>query len=287
MVRQASSGEQQERKTPVRLSPIPRKHGGKVSEPWETLERLIDEMAAVDQQRFGHLQNCKFRLYWVRDWKADPDGIAVGARVCKASELDRLLAEDGNGEAPDIFVKLPRDQWSYLDQTEREHRLYHELCHIRPVLDGNGHQKRDTKDRLLWRLGRHPISAFPEEIARFGVERVIGHNAAIMRSAEIAARPMMRAFDAAEQQAQARGDDPKDAWRRWGLDRLELDPVVEEYVAQAGFATIGALSDFMDKHGDFWGRYLKVGGQTRPRNLRARVAAAYRQFWQAHPEFCC
>ncbi len=286
MAQRKNSGEKKAKKTPVRLSPIPRKHGGRVTEPWETLERLVAEMAAADERRFGHLQNCKIRLYWVKDWKADADGIAVGSQVRKANELDRLLVEDGKGETPDIFVKLPRDQWQYLDQTERDHRLYHELCHIRPVVDSNGQQKRDTKDRLLWRLGRHPIAAFPEEIARFGVERVLGHNAAIVRAAETAARPMMKAFDAAEEKARANGDGQKDAWRRWGIARLGLDPVVEGYVAKAGFATIGALSAFMATHGDFWDRDVKVGGESRPRNLRAKVEAAYGQFWQTHPEFC-
>jgi len=286
MARQKKSGQQKEKKTPVRLSPIPRKHGGKVTEPWETMVRLIDEMAASDPHRFGHLQKCKIRLYWVKDWKADADGIAVGAQVCKANELDRLLVEDSKGEAPDIFVKLPREQWQHLDQTERHHRLYHEQCHIPPSLDGNGNQKRDTKDRLLWRLGRHPIAAFPEEISRFGVDRVVGHNAAIVQSAESAARPMFKVFDAAEQKAKGKITEKKDAWRRWGIAKLELDLAVEDYVVKAGLDTIGALSDFMAKHGDFWDKDLRVGGESKPRNLRAKVDAAYARFWQQHPEFC-
>lgn len=280
MARKRSSGEKKEKRTPVRLSPIPRKHAGKITEPWATLERIVTEMAESNPVRFGHLEDCKVRLLWTKDWKADADGIVVGAQVCKANEVDRILVEESNGESPDIFIKLPKDQWPHLDATEKDHRLYHELCHIRPARDSNGEQKRDTKERLLWRLGRHPIACFPEEIDRFGVERVIGHNAAIQAAAETAVRPMTKLFDAAEEKASDKGD-----WRRKSITALEMPPNVEIYVSNAGIKTVGALSDHMARHGDFWDKELKVGGERKPPNFRIKIEEAFADFWAEHPEY--
>lgn len=282
MGRKKGSGEKKEKRSPVKLSAIPRKHAGKITEPWTILERLIGEMANANPMRFAHLENCKLKLWWTKDWKADPDGIVVGAQVGKASEVDRILVEESNGESPDIFIKLPKDQWPHLDDTEKEHRLFHELCHVRPALDGNGNQKRDTKERLLWRLGRHPIACFPEEIERFGTDRVIGHNSAIAASVETAARPMLAAFDAAE--AKAKGG--KEAWRSFPLSQLGLPPAVENYVDGAGMKTIGSLSSFQEKHGDFWDKDLTVGGERKPAGFRGKVDSAFADFWAEHPEFC-
>lgn len=170
------SGAKEEKKTPVKVRPIPRKHAGKVTEPYAIMEKMI-----VEKPCFEHLKVAKIKLWWQKDWKADVDGIATGA------------------QAVDLFIKLPEQQWPTLDDVEKRHRIFHELCHFRQAKNSEGHQKRDAKDRLLWRLRRHPITAFPEEIEEFGIERVIGHNAAVMDSLRHADRPMEKLFDAAEE----------------------------------------------------------------------------------------
>lgn len=281
MGRKKSSTEKKQKKTPVKLAPIPRRSGGKAVQAWLILDRLVKEMAQANESRFGHLKNCRLKLWWTKDWKADPDGVVVGAQVCKAGELDRLLVEENNGESPDVFIKLPRDQWPHLDAAEKEHRIFHELCHIRPALDSNGKQKVDAKDRLLWRLGRHPIACFPEEIEKFGVERVIGHNASIIASAEIAARPLLKKFDEAEAKAKPSG---AKEWLLWPVSKLELPPAIEDFIVQAGIRTLGEFAEHQKHHGDFWDKDIQVKGLRKPPNFRARIENAYDEFWAEHPE---
>lgn len=282
MGRKKSSSEKKQKKTPVKLSPIPRKHSGKITEPWVILDRLVGEMSKANEPRFGHLSKCRLKLWWTRDWKADPDGVVVGAQVCKAGELDRLLVEENNGESPDVFIKLPRDQWPHLDDMEKEHRLFHELCHIRPALDANGKQKCDSKDRLLWRLGRHPIACFPEEIERFGVERVIGHNAAIQSATEVAARPLLKQFDEAEEKACKTA---KNSWTGWSLSKLELPQNIEDFIVGAGIRTLGDFVDHQKHHGDFWDKDIQgPKGLRKPPKFRERIENAFQEFWAEHPE---
>lgn len=272
-----------EKKSPMKLSAIPRTHQGKTTEPWLLLDRLVKEMSESEPKRFGHLVHCRIKLWWTRDWKADADGVIVGAQVCKATELMRLLVEESDGkDSPDIFILLPREQWKHLDDTEKEHRVFHELCHIRPSLDTTGQQKRDAKDHLLWRIGRHPIACFPEELKRFGQVRVLGHNDAIAAVAEVAVRPLLKAFDAAE----AADAKKPDGWMRLGIQRLELPPAVEQYLVDAGHKTIGSLHRWMAEKAQFWDGDMKVGGTRKPPRFRERVEDAFRDFWAEHPEFC-
>lgn len=293
MGRKKSLGEKLEKKTPTKLAPI-----SPNTEPWKVLKATIKEMVAEDETRFGHLQNCKLRLFWAKDWKADADGIVIGAQVCKANEIDRLLVEggEGKGESPDIFIKLPKVQWPKLDQDEKTHRLYHELCHIRPALDTAGNQKRDSLDRPLWRLGRHPITAFHEEIKRFGVDRVLGHNGRIVELIATIDRPLLAAMekanaaeDAADESAAAAGSKTvatdADGWKRMAITELQLPPAVESYVIAAGYRRIGKFSEYMADKADFWDRDLKVGGQRKPPRFREAIEEAFLGFWRDHPEY--
>ena len=155
--KRASGSIKPEKKTATKVQPIPRKHSGKITEPYAIMESMIAEKPC-----FEHLKVAKIKLWGQKDWKADVDGIATGAQCCKASELDRNLSEESKNGTVDLFIKLPRDQWSTLDETEKQHRIFHELCHFRPAMNAEGNQKQDTKDRLLCRLRRHPVVAFYE-----------------------------------------------------------------------------------------------------------------------------
>ena len=177
--------EKKEKRTPIKVRPILRKSGGKICEPWAILERLLEENI------FQPIRNCRVRLFWQKDWKVDPDGIANGAMVCKASEIDRNLVEEASGECIDVIVKLPEKQWPKLSDKEKERRLFHELCHVHPAKDSNGEQKQDEKGRPLWRLGRHPVATFHEELARYGAEMVIGSNQAVLDAMRAADEPLL------------------------------------------------------------------------------------------------
>ena len=178
-----------EKRTPVKYRPIPRKNAGRVTEPWSIMERLL-----ADEPAFQDIRHCRVRLLWQKDWKVDADGIATGAMVCRASELDRLLVEEtaGTKETPDIFIKLGEKNWTVYDEKTKERLLYHELLHIHRALDGKGEQKKDALGRQLWRIGRHPIATFPQELAKYGAEAVFGSNQAVLDAMRDADQPLLK-----------------------------------------------------------------------------------------------
>jgi len=184
-----------EKRTPVKFKPIVHKHAGKITEPWQIMERLIGEV-----DHFAPIKGANIKLWWAKDWKTDVDGIATGSQVCKASEIDRNLVEESGGETPDVFIKLAEKLWPTMSAEEKEHLLFHELCHVRPAKDSNGQQKRDAKERLLWRLARHPITAFHDEVTRYGIQSVIGRNTVLASAITAIERPLERAFVEADKE---------------------------------------------------------------------------------------
>ena len=175
----------------------------------------------------------------------------------KASERERLLAEEAD-EKLDLMILLPEETWGFLDDTEKEHRIYHELCHFAPAKDSNGDQKQDTRERPLWRLKRHPIVAFPSEVKRYGIDRVVGHNAAIMESIRHADRPMEKLFDAAE--AKAAGNGLSADIRLLRLEDCDkFTAKAAEALTLAGIATVGALQDAMRDKPEYWAKDNGVG----------------------------
>lgn len=183
---------------PISCYPVPAKNDkGKKTEPWAIMERLLKEC-----REFDPIKLCRIRLFWQKSWKVDADGIATGAMVSKASEIDRNLVESSGGETPDVIIKIAEKVWPHLNDQGKERVIYHELCHIHPALDSLGEQKYDSKDRPLWRIGRHPVTAFAEEIARYGVDTVLGTNASIVDAGQAADAPLL-----AEAEKNARGVD--------------------------------------------------------------------------------
>ena len=247
--RKNDTGEKQDKKMPIKIRPIARKHAGIITEPYAIMERLIGEC-----EFFKHLKVAKIKLWWQKDWKADVDGIATGAMICKATEIDRNLSEESGGETVDLFIKLPESQWPTLDETEKEHRLFHELLHIMPSNNANGNQKTDSKDRLIWRLRKHPIPAFYEEIDRYGNERVIGHNNKIIESIAHADRPMEKIFDDAEKTTKPTG---KKDWRKIKIDQIGLKDSDARKLIDSGILTAGELQDEMRENGTWWNRKIK------------------------------
>ena len=196
MVRRKGTAEQKDKRTPIKVRPILRKSGGKVTEPWSIMEKLLAECTT-----FSQIRNCRVKMFWQKDWKVDLDGIATGAMICKASEIDRNLVEEASGECIDVIMKLPEKQWPQLSDKEKERRIFHELCHVHPAKDAKGEQKQDDKGRPLWRLGRHPVATFHEELARYGEKMVIGSNQAVLDAMRAADEPLL-----AEAEKKAKSD---------------------------------------------------------------------------------
>lgn len=273
-----------DKRTPIKVKPIQRKVGGKVTEPWAILERLLKDVHGFDP-----IRNCRVRLFWQRDGKMDVDGIAVGATVCKANEIDRNLAEESGGETPDIFIKIAEKTWSQLDAKQRERLLFHELCHVHPAKDANGEQKMDSKDRPLWRIGKHPITAFHEELARYGAEMVIGSNQAVLDAAARADAPLLAEGErvASERKAATAGETtptnpPANAPGNWeGIELCDvpnMPPAALKAFNKATpdpLVTLGDLSAYQAKKGDFWAKDLPGVGPA----LREKIENAMTEFW--------
>jgi hypothetical protein len=251
-------GQKEPKRTPTKVQAIPRKSGGKLTEPWAILERLLADHAAFQQ-----IRHCRVKLWWQKDPKVDADGIATGATVCKANEIDRNLSEESaGGESLDIFIKLARDAWQHYPEKKKEQVIFHELCHVHPARDGNGEQKQDTKGRLLWRIGRHPISTFHEELSEYGAEAVIGNNQAVLDAMRAASAPLLAE---AEKNAKAREAiqrlTPKQ--RAESVGALPgITSAVIDMLNTANIGTLGELHAALIDDPEWWFKKVKgLGGE--------------------------
>lgn len=218
------------------------------------------------------------KLYWTKDWRPDPDGIVTGAQASKASEIDRLWAEQAK-DRHDLTIKLPETIWPTLDDTEKEWRIFHELLHFAPAKDANGEQKRDSKDRLLWRTRRHPITAFPEEIDRYGIERVIGRTDAMRAAIDKAEMPLF----AGQKDGEATGENAKGNGTPANLDaspiealQLHSEKISDRHIQlleNAGFDRVGKLARHMDQAGTWWTRDIAGIGPETGQPIADAVAA--------------
>ena len=253
-----------EKRVPIKLRPVVRKHAGKITDPYRIMERLLEEC-----DEFEPIREAKIRMYWRKDWQADVDGVIVGAQCCKASDRERLLAEE-HGESVDLIILLPEKAWPTLDDTEKEHRLYHELCHFAPALDSNGNQKQDEKDRPLWRLKRHPITAFRSEVRRYGVDRILDHNGRMVVAAEASEMPLFNAADGAS------------GWRVRSIEgNLDIPAGTLKALHRKDIVTLGELTDLINRNPQRWHESVPGVGSA----AAQRVGDAYATFWQRHPEY--
>jgi hypothetical protein len=258
-----------EKRVPIKLRPVARKHAGKITEPYRIMERLLAEC-----DEFEPIREAKIRMYWRKDWQADVDGVIVGAQCAKASDRERLLAEE-HGESVDLIILLPEKAWPTLDDTEKEHRLYHELCHFAPALDSNGDQKQDEKDRPLWRLKRHPITAFPSEVRRYGVDRILDHNGRMLEAAEASDTPLFNAQN-------GDGKTRDTGWRVRPIDgNLDIPAGTIKALERKGIVTLGELTDTINVSPMAW----HVGVPGVGAAAAQKVSDAYAAFWAKHPEY--
>jgi len=257
-----------EKRVPIKLKPVLRKHAGKITEPYRIMERLLDEC-----EEFEPIKDAHIRMYWRKDWQADVDGVVVGAACAKATDRERLFAEEG-GETVDLIILLPEETWPTLKDEEKEHRLYHELCHFAPALDSNGDQKQDEKDRPQWRLKRHPIVAFPTEVVRYGVEAILQRNERLAAQLEAIERPLLAGGDTNGQR--------DTGWRALLIaGNLDIPAGTLKALERKGIETLGELTDTINTSPLAW----HVGVPGVGAAAAQKVSDAYSDFWTAHPEY--
>jgi len=265
-----------EKRVPIKLRPVLRKHAGKITEPFRIMERLLNECEELEP-----IQDANIRLYWRKDWQADVDGVVVGAQCAKATDRERLLTEE-SGERVDLIILLPGQTWDTLDDTEKEHRLYHELCHFAPALGSNGNQKLDEKDRPQWRLKRHPIVAFPSEVKRYGADSVLHRNDILAEALEAAETPLFN-LDAGGEDIAERRQREQVGWRTLHIaDHLDIPAGTLKALDRKGITTLGELTDCMNSGiGGHW--FMGVPGVGKA--AAEKVSDAYADFWAENPQY--
>jgi len=237
MGRKKSKSVEEKRKA-VKVRPIERKHGGKVTGPYRIMEELIP-------QHHPELEPAKIILLWRKGWKPDVDRFLQLAHPKKASELDRAIGSTF-GDAYDFAVQLNEDAWPGLSDDKKRQIIDHAMCHLAPDLDRDGNQKLDAKERRCWRLRKHPIQEFPEILERYGVEECLGLNATALQAVEDADRPLLKAAE------QAAGD-----FRARPVEALaEANPkITTAQIAKlhlAGLDTLGELAGLMEREATWW-----------------------------------
>lgn len=110
------------------------------------------------------LAEARIVLVWRTEWKPDQDGrLKIGE--CKiVPELEREL------HGYDVEVLLNKEVFTNADLT-RQHKLAvmdHELSHVTPAIDNNGDEKRDEKNRIVYRKRAHEVEEFLPVLNRHG-----------------------------------------------------------------------------------------------------------------------
>ena len=152
--RPRGSGKGKKRKR-VTVQFLNRIHAGKITEPYEIMERLIKTERA-------DLKDVKIGIAWSLGWRPDADGNLTLGMCHKRGDLDRELDEY------DFIFKLNKDAWTTLSDEHKERLIFHELEHAQLSLDSNGNPKKDDRDRLVCRTRKHDFAEFRSVVKKYG-----------------------------------------------------------------------------------------------------------------------
>jgi len=149
--------EKKRRKVTVQF--LKRTHAGKVTEPYEIMERLVKNERA-------DLKDVKIGIAWRLGWRQDADGNLQIGQCKKRADLDRELDEY------DFIILLNKEAWPTMDETmddkHKERLILHQLEHAQLSLDSNGEPKRDDRGRLVCRIRKHDFEDFRSVIKKYG-----------------------------------------------------------------------------------------------------------------------
>lgn len=136
---------------------LERMHTGKVTAPYEILERLIKTERA-------DLKDVKIGIAWRLGWRSDADGVLTLGQCKKRGDLDREL------DNYDFIIMLNKEAWPTLEDIFKERLIFHELEHAQLSLDMNGEPKKDDRGRLVCRIRKHDFAEFRSVVKKYGWE---------------------------------------------------------------------------------------------------------------------
>jgi hypothetical protein len=259
MGRRKKSQSVEEKRKPVKVRLIDRKHAGKVVEVYRLLEDLIADHHTGDVDGTPrNLDRAKIVLASRDGWRPDVDKVLILARIRKATETDKYVF----AAECDFVIELNAEAWPRLSDERRRMVIDHELYHAAPDLDRDGRQKSDARDGLCWRLRKHAVQEHHEMLDRYGYDACLGTNEEALAAAENADRPLLSAIDQAEGNGQARD------WRERDIVQLQVKGegitlAHLEKLRNAGLPTLGLLAERMDDLGTAWAKGLRFGEKVR------------------------
>jgi len=127
---------------------------------YDLASKDVEDMAKlIISKDHTHLLNANITyLFREQPWKAG-DGRTVLGKAAKRNDIDRILSN----RKEDFIVILVKPRWDKFTEEEKKCLLDHELCHCGVMVSNSGEKK--------WKLRRHPIEEFPENLARFAFRR--------------------------------------------------------------------------------------------------------------------
>jgi len=139
----------------VTVSLLKRKHGGKTTQAYEIMDKLIEK-------HHTHLAEAKIAICWRFGWNADADGRLRLGQCKKASDCDRALREY------DFVLLLNHEMWnaSNFSQAQMKALIDHELCHAQVSIDADGEPRTDEQGRTCYRTRKHDVEEFTEVVTR-------------------------------------------------------------------------------------------------------------------------
>ncbi len=136
---------------------VQRKNAGKVTQPYRIMEDYV-------AKHHSHLKEARIALAWKKGWKQDADGRLQLGQAKKASELDWAMHKF------DLVILLNHEAWDKgLDDKAKEADMDHRLAHFKVTADTDGEPKKDDEGRILYRIRKPPIVAYPEVVERHGL----------------------------------------------------------------------------------------------------------------------
>jgi len=147
------SKEKKRRRVTVQF--LERMHAGKVTEPYEIMDRIIKTERA-------DLKDTKIGFAWRIGWREDADKVLTIGQCRKRGDLDREL------DTYDFIILLNKEAWPTFDDEKKNRVIFHELEHAQISLDSNGEPKRDDRGRLVCRIRKHDFADFRSVIKKYG-----------------------------------------------------------------------------------------------------------------------
>jgi len=133
---------------------------------------LIDEKAEpeayeiLDEARYEHgdVGEAKIGLAWRKNVTPNQDDQIELGKCTKVSDLQREFIEY------DFIIVLNRAVWSspQWDRAKKLALLDHELCHAAVSLDEDGEVKYNERGRPVYRIRKHDVQEFHENVVRHG-----------------------------------------------------------------------------------------------------------------------